>query len=319
MNIYGQSYRFGIGSAWTPAVKGLIIANIVCFVLQNIAELVFKIDFLQAWFALCSLPHPELPAQLTLRQDFAVWQLFTYMFLHGDIWHILFNMLVLWMFGCELERFWGTTEFLRYYFICGVGAGLVHLMLNFNSPIPVLGASGAIFGVLAAFGLTFPDLIITFLLFFILPVQIKAKYLVMIVAAIALYMGVQGAEDGVAHFAHLGGMVVGFLYLKIDWPWKARGPRNFDHYSYTAPGARSTPFFGKISDWFKQRAQSRRRMQVVRRRQHEMHLREKVDAILDKINEVGFDNLTSEEKQILKRASQTLNQENIRSEDFGPN
>ncbi len=319
MSIYGQSHRFGIGSAWTPAVKTLILANIVCFVLQNLVDLVFKVDYLQAWFALSPLSSLAQPAQLAFREDFAVWQLFTYMFLHGDIWHILFNMLVLWMFGCELERFWGTKEFFRYYVICGVGAGLVHLLLNFNSAIPVLGASGAIFGVLAAFGLTFPDMIITFLLFFILPVQLRAKYLVMIVAAIALYLGVRGPADGVAHFAHLGGMLVGFLYLKVNWPWKSSGRRNFDYQSYSPPGSHSPGFTAKISDWFKRRAEARRRMEIVRRRQDEMHLRERVDAILDKINEVGFDNLTPEEKQILKRASQSLNQENIRSQDFGPN
>ncbi|NUO78792.1 rhomboid family intramembrane serine protease [candidate division KSB1 bacterium] len=309
MGLYGQSYRFGMGAGLTTAVKYLIIANVSCFILQHLVsqELVYWFELVPAWVI----------------HKFTLWQLFTYMFLHGaGIWHILINMLVLWMFGCELEREWGSKQFLLYYFVCGVGAGLFHVLLGIDSTIPVVGASGAIYGLLMAFGLLFPERIITFLILFILPVHIKAKYLVMIVAGISLFSGIFDPNSGVAHFAHLGGMIVGFLYLKMDWRWRAMRNRagSWMSTAYTPPGSGKTSRgLSALKDWFHRRAEKRRHMEVVRRRQHEIHLRERVDAILDKINEVGYDNLTDEEKQILKRASQILSQEKMRSQDYGPN
>jgi membrane associated rhomboid family serine protease len=309
MGLYGQSYRFGMGAGLTTAVKYLIIANVGCFVLQHLIapELVYWLELVPAWVI----------------HKFTVWQLVTYMFLHGaGIWHILINMLVLWMFGCELEREWGSKAFLLYYFICGIGAGLFHVLLGIDSEIPVVGASGAIYGLLMAFGLLFPERMITFLIFFILPVHIKAKYLVMIVAGISLFSGIFDPGSGVAHFAHLGGMIVGFIYLKMDWRWAAmrKSAGSWTSSGYTPPASgKSSRGFGRIKDWFRRRAHKRRQMEVVRRRQHEMNLRERVDVILDKINEVGYDHLTHEEKQILKRASEFLGQENVRPQDYGPN
>jgi len=305
MNIYGQTYRFGFGAGMTPAVKYLIITNVTVFLLQQVlpGSVVF-------WLGLT----PRL-----LWSNFAIWQLFTYMFLHGGLWHILINMFVLWMFGSELERHWGSREFLKYYIVCGVGAGLFHMLLYLNSTTLVIGASGAIYGLLMAFGLLFPNRIITLLLMFVFPVQIKAKYLVMFFAAISLFSGVFGDGTNIAHFAHLGGMLVGFLYLKVDWRGKAAARRS---QLWTAASPKPSSRSGglaKITGWFRRRSERRRQMDVVRRRQHEMHLREHVDAILDKINEVGYDNLTEEEKQILKRASQLFSQQNMGSQDYGPN
>jgi membrane associated rhomboid family serine protease len=302
MNYYGQQYTFGLGEGLTPAVKYLLLSNVGLFFLQLAAE-----DVIVKWFALT-------PYEIV--SDFAVWQLVSYMFLHGGIGHILMNMLVLWMIGGELERYWGTREFLRFYFICGIGAGLLHVIVSFalsdpNVPmIPVVGASGAIYGLLMAFGILFPNRVITLLLLFILPINIKVKYLVTIAGLIVLYSSlhyVQQPGGGVAHFAHLGGMLVGFLYLKNIKPSLRWGDTLFSNRSQKSG-------VSGLGKWFRQRTEKRRHMQVVRRRQQEAQLRERVDAILDKINEVGYENLSEEEKQILKKASQYLNQKNLHSE-----
>jgi membrane associated rhomboid family serine protease len=145
-----------------------------------------------------------------------VWQLFTYMFLHGGIWHLLFNMLTLWFFGTQLERDWGTRRFLKYYFYCGIAAGVCVLLVNMavgDWGTPTIGASGAIFGVLVAFGVLYPNQ--TVLMSFLFP--IKAKYMVMIYAGIELLMTF-GPNTGVSTIAHLGGMAFGYVYLKGRLP-----------------------------------------------------------------------------------------------------
>jgi membrane associated rhomboid family serine protease len=149
-------------------------------------------------------------------KHFAVWQLATYLFLHGGVWHLVFNMLTLWMFGTPLERDWGTRRFLKYYFICGIGAGVCDVLLSAaigNWHTSTIGASGAIYGLLLAFGVCYPEQIV--LMLFLFP--LKAKYMVMIYAAIELWMST-GVNTGVSNIAHLGGMVVGFVYLKSRLP-----------------------------------------------------------------------------------------------------
>jgi membrane associated rhomboid family serine protease len=146
--------------------------------------------------------------------SFYVWQLFTYMFMHGGILHLLFNMFTLWMFGMQLERDWGTRRFLKYYFYCGIAAGVCVLATDLLvHDTLTLGASGAIFGVLVAFGVCYPNQ--TVLMNFLFP--IKAKYLVMIYAAIELLLTF-GPNTGVSTVAHLGGMAFGYLYLKGRLP-----------------------------------------------------------------------------------------------------
>jgi membrane associated rhomboid family serine protease len=152
---------------------------------------------------------------------FCFFQLFTYMFLHAGITHLLFNMLTLWMFGVQLERDWGARRFLKYYFLCGVGAGLCDVALSAalgNWSTHTLGASGAIFGVLLAFGVMYPNQ--TVLMNFLFP--IKAKYLVMIYGAIELFLAF-GVNSGVSNIAHLGGMAFGYVYLKSSFP-RLRAP-----------------------------------------------------------------------------------------------
>jgi len=145
---------------------------------------------------------------------FAIWQLFTYMFLHSPFGfeHILFNMLTLWMFGKDLELTWGTQKFLKYYLLCGVGAGVCVIIGNYIFGTPytrTIGASGACYGLLIAFGMMFPDVAVLFR--FIFPM--KAKYMVAIIGAIA-FLSSFNANSGVSNVAHLGGMLVGYIYLK---------------------------------------------------------------------------------------------------------
>lgn len=271
-----RSYRIGFGGGLTTAIKYLLIANGVVFILQMLSTGDNGEQILVQLFGM----KPSL-----VISKFHIWQLFTYMYLHGDPMHIIFNMFFLWMFGCEVERALGTKEFFKFYTIAGIGAGLFHLLFNFNSPIPVVGASGAIYGVMAAFGVLFPNRVITLLLFLVLPVQMKAKYLVMIFAGIALLLGTFGSNDGVAHFAHLGGMIVAFAYLKVDW---------------------RLAYFG---NWLRQQQDSRKAVQTLKKHQAMQNIRERVDEILDKINEVGYDHLDAEEKRILQEASEKFSQE----------
>jgi membrane associated rhomboid family serine protease len=198
----GISYQFGPGPL-TPAIKALLIANVAAFVLT------YFMRILQTQFGL----QPE-----ALIEQFAAWQLVTYMFIHGSPTHLLFNMLMLWMIGVELERTWGTRFFTKFYFACGIGAGLTQVILGLL-PLPfadqfyyqsTIGASGAIYGLLLAYALYFPTRPI--LMFFVFPVP--AKYFVMILGGFALLFSMSGEGGGVAHTAHLGGLVTGYLYLR---------------------------------------------------------------------------------------------------------
>ena len=191
-------YSFGPGPI-TPAVKWLIIANVVMFVATLIYEPIILLL--------------GLTPQIVVER-FWIWQLATYLFLHGGPVHILFNMLGVWMFGVELERLWGTRQFLKYYAITGIGAGLtvlaVGLVLGSGSEtyrFPTIGASGALYGLLVAFAYYYPDR--PLLMFFLFP--IPAKYFVMIVGAMAF---LSAPQSRVSEAAHLGGLVIGYLYLR---------------------------------------------------------------------------------------------------------
>lgn len=139
---------------------------------------------------------------------FEFWQLGSYMFLHGGLGHIFFNLFALWIFGQPMERLWGTQRFLVYYLICGLGAGLIQLFVNPGGP--TVGASGAVYGLLLAFGMKFPNQVIMLLF---PPIPIQAKYFVMIYGALELFSGLTRPGSGIAHFAHLGGMLVGFALI----------------------------------------------------------------------------------------------------------
>jgi membrane associated rhomboid family serine protease len=171
-------------------------------------------------------------------QKYYLWQLITYIFLHGGITHLLFNLLALWMFGGELESFWGSRRFLGYFFFCGIGAGICTVVLTPYQFIPVIGASGAIYGILLAFGWLFPNRLIY--IYFLFP--IPAKYMVIIFGLIELFSSVEGTGGGVAHLTHLGGLLFGLLYMGYPTlrqkirreyyrkKWSQRGPRNSGGY-----------------------------------------------------------------------------------------
>ncbi len=197
-----KTYFFG--GPITPTVKALIAVNVGVFILQILSHLLGS-HFIDLYFGL-------VPIRVT--REHMLWQFVTYMFLHGGVFHIFFNMLTLFMFGNELERYWGTHRFLSYYFITGIGAGVCSWLVAMNSWSIVIGASGAIYGLLLAYGITYPNRIVY--LNFLLP--LKVKWLVLIMGAMAFLSSISGSEPGVASIAHLGGMVVGYLYLKgRDW------------------------------------------------------------------------------------------------------
>ena len=195
------SYAFGPGPI-TPAVKWIIIANVVMFVVRLAFPPVID------WLGL-------IPVDV-IRHGW-VWQLVTYMFLHADPLHILFNMLGIWMFGVELERMWGTPFFLKFFAVTGGGAAITTVLVSllpfgfarFMYQIPTIGASGALYGILLAFALYFPTRPILMMMIFPIP----AKYFVMIIGGMSLLFAISSV-GGVAHFAHLGGLLFGYVYLQ---------------------------------------------------------------------------------------------------------
>lgn len=244
----------------TRTVKILIISNVAVFVLIQLSP-----GF--AWFTLFGLVPRQVFGQ------FKIWQLLTYMFLHAGLFHLLVNMLMLWFFAPAIESAWGRKQFLYYYFFTGIGAGLCSFLTAFHSPIPVVGASGAIFGILVAYALMYPET--TILFFFIFPMKIK--HAVLLLVGINLLGALSGPNAGVAYFAHLGGGLFGYLYLKSEWI--RRRITSFDL------GARQ-----------RQKRQVKKQLELD-------GLEQKIDAILDKISKYGIQSLTGEERKTLKLRS----------------
>ena len=174
-------------------------------------------------------------------KKYFLWQLGTYIFLHGGLTHLLFNLLGLWMFGGELENYWGSKKFLRYFLFCGIGAGICTVLFTpyLYQRIPVVGASGAIYGILLAFGWLFPNRPIY--LYFLFP--IPAKYMVILYGLIELFASMEGSGGGIAHVTHLGGLFFGLLYMAVPTirqkirreyykrKWSHRGPGNKNDYN----------------------------------------------------------------------------------------
>jgi membrane associated rhomboid family serine protease len=187
-------------SAIPTVIFALLIANGIVFALQQ-----FSPRFMVINFALWPFGVQHSP--------FAPWQLITYGFLHGNLSHIFFNMFGLWMFGRDLERLMGLRKFLIYYFSCVVGAGFVQLIVagTQGDIYPTLGASGGVFGILLAYGLTYPNRMVMLIF---PPIPMKAKYFVLFYGLFELYLGLSGGAPGVANFAHLGGMFFGFVLLR---------------------------------------------------------------------------------------------------------
>lgn len=219
-----ENYRIQGFSFLPPVVKNLLILNVL-FYLADISLATRGID-LSRWLGL----------HYFTAEQFYPFQFLTYMFMHGNFSHLFFNMFALWMFGYALENYWGSRRFLVYYLVTGIGAGLIQSGVQAWELVPIMqkydpvsvqhyidnivtvGASGAVFGILLAFGMCFPN--VPIYLYFFIP--IRAKWFVIIYGLIELFAGIGGTADGVAHFAHLGGMIFGFLLILY---WKRHGSR----------------------------------------------------------------------------------------------
>lgn len=203
-------------SLLSPVVKALLIANGLMFALElSYGEQL--VNALALWPLGQSAGLQLEPAPV----HFQLFQLVTYSFLHGSVMHLLLNMYALWLFGNRMENVWGSITFAVYYFVCVVGAGLTQLLVSTLSGgfYPTIGASGGVFGLLLAFGMRFPNEVLMLLF---PPVAMRAKWFVTIYAAIELWAGVTGTQAGVAHFAHLGGMLFGYLLIQY---WRRHPPR----------------------------------------------------------------------------------------------
>lgn len=217
-------------------------------------------------------------------QKYWLWQLVTYMFLHGGFFHWAFNMLVMYMFGRELETRWGTYEYVKYLIICGLGAAVCVLLASPQSLAPTIGSSGAVFGLLVAFAMVFPDA--TMYLYLVIPV--KAWQAAALFAVIEFFAALNGGGAGIGRFAHLGGMLTGYLYLRFGWDMGR---------SFRSPWSR-------LESWWS----NRKRRSAPTRPKVELHevtddMVEEVDRILDKILKQGVESLTPEEKRIMDRYS----------------
>lgn len=285
-----------------PVIKWLIIANVAMFITRWFSEDLAGAIFMHG--ALWPIGS----------EFFAPWQYVTTMFLHADFFHILLNMFILWMFGIEIATIWGPKKFLTFYLISGIGASIIHSVVTMSDAVqaPAVGASGAIFGVLVAFGMMFPNRMVFMMFLF----PMKAKYAVMIFIAIDLYAGLANQPgDMIAHFAHLGGALTGFLLMKTGLHETIAGKLGGDTYStpsgpfISSPPERRSPF---------SRTDRNESAKIIDARYHDVEERsprnapvsldfgdqqEQVDAILDKISREGYNALTPEEREILMRAS----------------
>lgn len=324
MNSYRRPGFFGGFSLFPPVIKLLLLSNTAIFILFNVLLTGFSVGgmsfdiIITKYFAL----NPLKPVLFNengqiLQLSFYPWQLITYMFLHGGFFHLLLNMLALWMFGAELENTWGQKRFLTYYMLCGVGAGVCNLLIAplFTTVGPTVGASGAIYGILVAFGYLFPERKIY--IYGLIPV--KAKFLVILYMLIELFSVAGGSNSGIAHMAHLGGGVIGLIYLLIYY--KGSPMKFFDNSgfkdkftSYTSSDKRtySSPVYSNGANAKKEEVADAKYQDIqITDYKKEMESQEKlaqdkIDAILDKLSEGGYQSLTEDEKKVLFQESKKL-------------
>ena len=296
---------FGAQLGMSPAVTLLVVANLAVFAAQFFLDTARGYAFGPLMYWLSFIPDFAFGGQ--------VWRFVTYMFLHGGFWHIALNMFVLWMFGPRIEEVWGRRTFLIYYFVCGIGGALTYglfSLFGLQAHTPMVGASGAIFGILLAFGVTYPNALI--MIFFVIPM--RAKYAVLVFGLIEL-MSVPRSDSQTAHLAHLGGMLFGYLFLlwstggrlgripRVPRWGAARRARNpYDRSPQAPAGLRD-----RLRAW-----RTRMRIRVVDGRRGaarggngglSRNDRERVDRILEKISREGLQSLTEEEQDVLRRAS----------------
>ena len=259
---------------FTDAIKILVSVNFCIYILQSVSG---KEDVFFRLFGL-------VPS--TFMSDLMLWQPFTYMFFHAPFYssvgisHILLNMLGLWVFGRELEEAWGKTKFLRYYFITGIGSGLITYFFQMGSDNPVIGASGAVYGILLAYGISYPNRMLY--IWGLIPV--RSMWLVIIMGSIAFF-GLLGNADGISHVTHISGMLIGYVLLKKKWRWR--------------------------DIWFAIRKKTIE-FQVQRYEKKSIKnkmLQKDIDVILEKIQKVGFIGLSDREQSKLYEASKTMSKD----------
>ena len=252
---------------FTNAIKILISVNFGIFILQTLSaseSLFFPLFGLVPKF---------------VWSDRMIWQPFTYLFFHGGIWHVLINMFVLWMFGSELEKIWGKKHFLKYYFFTGVGSGVATMFFNLYSITPIVGASGAVYGVLLAYGLTYPNR--TVYLYGIIP--IRSIWFVFGIGIIAFISSIDNISQ-ISHMTHLFGMIIGYFLLKKPIKWNGL--------------------------WFtiRKKAIEYSIQKEEKKISKQFQVEQNINRILDKINNNGFENLTKEEQDQLYKGSRSLYQ-----------
>ena len=259
---------------FTDAIKILVSVNFCIYILQSVSG---KEDVFFRLFGL-------VPS--TFMSDLMLWQPFTYMFFHAPFYssvgisHILLNMLGLWVFGRELEQAWGKTKFIRYYFITGIGSGLITYFFQMGSDNPVIGASGAVYGILLAYGISYPNRMLY--IWGLIPV--RSMWLVIIMGSIAFF-GLLGNADGISHVTHISGMFIGYVLLKKKWRWR--------------------------DIWF---AIRKKTIEFQVQRYEEKSIKNKmlqkdIDVILEKIQKVGFIGLSDKEQSKLYEASKTMSKD----------
>jgi len=301
----------GVGgfSYFPPVLKTIIIINVAVYFLQILGTqvnvqydgMLMPLEILiRKFFAL--IPLPGFLYQGVLPMDFYPWQLVTYQFMHStqDFWHIAMNMLILWMFGMEIENIMGSKKFMVFYLACGIGAGLAQILVGplLGDPgAPTIGASGAVYGVMVAFAMFFPDRYI--FISFLIPV--KAKYV--IVGYIIIEFLSVGNASFVAHLAHIGGAAIGFVFVLLDRTHNYNFDRFFskkkkgysDGYSFRKPPQSTFSKEVEDADFY----------DINRKKDEEVIIvtQEEIDRILDKISQSGYQKLTEREKKILFEAS----------------
>jgi len=256
---------------FTEAIKILISINVLLFIFRYIA--IDRYDLAQI-FGLSSGDVWPM-----------IWQPVTYMFIHGDFFHVFMNMFVLWMFGSEMESIWGSREFIKYYFITGICSGIIWLLLNINNSYSVLiGASGAIYGILLAYGLMFPNRKI--FIYFLFP--IKVKYFVILLGGVAFISSLGYSGSNISHLTHLSGMLIGFIYLRSN--------------TYLP---RLLLLINSILAEIKNKREDKKQARDFAAKKH-------IDKLLDKINDVGYDGLNEKEKKDLYNHSRHIGKNKTR-------
>ncbi len=269
-----QSY-YTFGNPITPSVKKIIIITTAIYIVQLLGTLLIP-ELIENTFGL---------HHIGFAREFKLWQPFTYMFLHGNFFHIFFNMFALWMFGSDLEQLFGSKNFTRFYVYSGIGAGICIALMNFYlfdhygyNPITI-GASGAIYALLLAYGMIWPDREV--LLYFLFP--IKMKYLLLIFGGIEFFgtlSSASGSGSNISHIGHLGGLITGFILLKSKFWYRKKAVFN--------------PFSSLVKSY--------RLAQHKKRIDDRIKAKEIIDTLLDKITRYGYSSLTIEEKRMLEWA-----------------